>query len=97
METSEPITIIKADGTTAIGKFRMTASAPGQFWIEYDGRLKTNAHSYTEPTYSVTKDGITLQVISQRDYMMSIGRILLREMTESDIGTMDTHRCLRTS
>lgn len=84
--TDEPITITLADGTTATGMLRMSSARPGYFWVEYNGRRKTDAWSYREPTLTRRADG-DLVPASQRDYMVVIARVLLREMTESDVGT----------
>jgi hypothetical protein len=65
--TEEKIEII----ATVTGLVRVSSTKQGlQFWVEYNGRRKTDARYYQD-----------------RDSMMSIARILLREMTQSDIGT----------
>jgi hypothetical protein len=64
----------------------MSTERPGYFWVEYNGRRKTDGRSYREPTWTEGPDRDLVRV-SQRGYMVAMARTILREMTESDIGT----------
>jgi len=82
----EPVTVSLPDGSPVTGLLCTSSSRPGYFWVEYNGRRKTDARSYREPTWTKGPDGDPVRA-DQSVYMRSIARIILREMTESDVGT----------
>jgi hypothetical protein len=84
--TTEPISTTLRDGSTVTGMLCTTTARPGYFWVEYNGRRKTDARCYREPTWTEGPDRVPVRR-SNYGYMTSIARTLLREMTESDIGT----------
>jgi hypothetical protein len=84
--TTEPITITLPNGTSVTGLVCMSSVRPGHFWVEYNGRRKTDGRCYREPIWTEGPDREPVRA-SQRGYMVSIAQTILREMTESDIGT----------